>query len=286
MRLRHKSRDAAYHILRNSHDRHARNIAADQPGSKVKLYAPELLATYKAECKRKRDFIKQAAKTERRLGHLVEALRLIMSDKRFQALLASEGLATMPRLLALRLQAQSSQTEPVEPDSGCPSGRKEGPVGGICPDVVDLFQDCPVKAKIFGLLRYARPARQLEIARLMIAMERVTFTYAKLLIALTPKAMLNDGFNTTKIANLTEDQYCMMEPEISALSAKFLSTLKRSGFATLELVAASAYFNRLMDNSRIVRYLAHNFPGRFQEFHELSVPMAPSGELLLGVNKI
>lgn len=33
--------------------------------------------------------------------------------------------------------------------------------------------------------------------------------------------------------------------------------------ASLELVAASRYFNKSMDNSKVVRYLARNFPGNF-----------------------
>ncbi|MEI9432041.1 plasmid partitioning protein RepB C-terminal domain-containing protein [Mesorhizobium sp. Cs1299R1N3] len=269
---RRLTREAAHKVLRDSNQRHARNIVADQPGSKEKLFAPRLLATYEAECRRKRDFIREVAETEQRLGRLVEALRLIMSDMRFHSLLASEGLPTIPKLLAQRLQATRvgpAATPPCGEISPCGSEAWQ-PAHGICAEVLDRLRDCPVKVKIFGLLRHVLPARQLEIARLMVAMDRVTFTYVKMLVALTPQRMLVKDFHPTMIANLTQDQYRMMEPEVSALGAAFLSAFERRGLASLELGAGNAYFHRLMDNSKIVRYLAHTFPGNFEEFHELS----------------
>ncbi|TIN15590.1 MAG: hypothetical protein E5Y31_31105, partial [Mesorhizobium sp.] len=266
------NRETAHKVLRDSDHRHSRNIAADQPGSKEKLYAPKFLATYEAECRRKRDFIRKTAEIEQRLERLVEALRLIISDKPFHSVLLSEGLSTIPKLLAQRLQGKGAEPGATAPNGDSSPGRNETRqrADGICADVLDHLHDCPVKVKIFGLLRHVLPARQLEIARLMVAMDRVTFTYVKMLVALTPPGMLVDDFHPTMIATLTQDQYRVMEPEISALSAAFLSAFERGGLASLDLGAGSAYFNRLMDNSRVVRYLAHTFPGNFEEFHELS----------------
>lgn len=268
------SREAAHKVLRGGGWRHVRNISVDQPGSKEKLFAPKLLAAYRTMCRRKRDSIREAAEIEQRLGRLVEALRLIMSDEGFQSLLVSEGLATMPKSMAQRLQGTTFEpggaTRICEPSSSRNSGGQS--VSGICPDVLDFLQDCPVRVKIFGLLRHVLPARQLEIARLMVAMERVTFTYAKLLVAFTPRPLLAEGFDPAMIAIVSEDQLATMTPELGRLSSAFLSAVERRGSVSLELLAASRFFDRLMDNSRVVRYLARNFPGHFEEFHNLSAP--------------
>ena len=104
----------------------------------------------------------------------------------------------------------------------------------------------------------------------MVAMERVTFTYAKILVAFTPRPLLAEGFDPAMIANVSEDQLGAMTPELGALSSAFLSAVERRGSVSLELLAAGRFFYRLMDNSRVVRYLAHTFPGNFEEFHELS----------------
>ncbi|ESY64335.1 MULTISPECIES: plasmid partitioning protein RepB C-terminal domain-containing protein [unclassified Mesorhizobium] len=149
-------------------------------------------------------------------------------------------------------------------------GENREPVSGVCPDVFDVLRDSPVKTKIFGLLQKVLSARRLEIARLMVAMDRVRLTYARMLIALTPQALLSKDFHPTTIANLTEGMRGAMALELGRLSpcgSKRRGTAWPSG----ELVAASRYFERLMDNSKVVRYLARNFPGHFEEFHNLSV---------------
>lgn len=271
--MKRLTKEAAYRALENSGNRHARNIAAGQLGSKAKLFAPELLATYEAECKRMRDFITEAEKSERRLDRIVGALHMMIRDKQFCVLLASEGLVTMPRLLAHRLQGATREPQvfcpPGNPLSG--AGENREPVSGICPNVLDVLRDSPVKPKIFGLLQKVLPARQLEIVRLMVAMDRVRLTYARMLVALTPQARLAKDFHPATIANLADGQRGAMAIELGRLSLAALSVVEQRGQVGLELVAASRYFDRLMDNSRVVRYLACNFPGHFEEFHNLSV---------------
>lgn len=272
---RRLTREAAYKALHGSAQRHAREIAADQPGSKEKLFAPKLLPAYKAACRRKRDFIRETKEAERCLVRLAEALRVIMNDKGFVSLLMSEGFPTIPNCLVqslrgdARLEAATAKHAGMSA-AGSSAGRQ--PVSGICPDVLAFLQDCFVKVKIFGLLRHVLPARQMEIARLMVAMERVTFTYTKILVAFTPRPLLADGFDPTTIANVSEDQLGAMTPELGRLSSEFLSAVERRGSVSLELLAASRYFDRLMDNSKVVRYLAHNFPSQFEEFNTLSAP--------------
>ncbi|WP_217568754.1 plasmid partitioning protein RepB C-terminal domain-containing protein [Mesorhizobium sp. GbtcB19] len=272
---RRLTREAAYKALHGSAERHAREIAADQPGSKEKLFAPKLFPAYKAACRRKRDFIRKTEEAEHCLGRLAEALRVIMNDKEFLSLLRSEGLATIPNCLVQRLHDDATLETATAKHAGMsPAGSSasQQPVSGICPDVLAFLQDCFVKVKIFGLLRHVLPARQMEIARLMVAMERVTFTYTKILVAFTPRPLLAEGFDPTTIANVSEDQLGAMTPELGRLSTEFLSTVERHGSVSLELLAAGRYFDRLMDNSKVVRYLAHNFPSQFEEFHSLSVP--------------
>ncbi|MET2828904.1 plasmid partitioning protein RepB C-terminal domain-containing protein [Mesorhizobium shangrilense] len=267
------TKDAAHRALENSGDRHARNIAAGQLGSKAKLFAPEFLATYEAECKRMRDFITKAEKSERRLDSIVGALEMMIGDKKFCVLLASEELVTMPISLAHKLSGATGEPHMFSPPGKPPSdaGENREPVSGICPDVLDVLRDSPVHPKIFGLLQKALPARQLEIVRLMVAMDRVRPTYARMLVALTPQAQLAKNFHPRAIANLAERKRGAMVLDLGRLSRAVLGAVEQRGQVGLELVAASRYFDRLMDNSRVVRYLARNFPGHFEEFHNLSV---------------
>jgi len=190
-------------------------------------------------------------------------------DRQFRALRASEGLATMPNALAQRIQGSPPAQRSPQPASvvSAPSL----PAGEVCPEVLNLLQDCTGPTKLFALLRLVVTVRQIEIARLMVAMGRVRFNYVKMLVALTPRSLLAKDVDPRKqIAGPSEDRMMEMEPELARLSLAFLSAVERRGPASLELVAASRYFDRLMDNSKVVRYLAHNFPGHFEEFHRLS----------------
>jgi hypothetical protein len=198
-----------------------------------------------------------------------------MKDKEFLSLLMSEGFATIPNCLVQRLHDDAMLETATAKHAGMSlAGSSAGrqPVSGICPDVLAFLQDCFVKVKIFGLLRHVLPARQLEIARLMVAMERVTFTYAKILVAFTPRPQLVEGFCPAMIANVSEDQLDAMTPELGGLSSEFLNAVERRGSVKLDLLAACRYCDRLMDNSKVVRYLAHNFPDQFEEFHSLLTP--------------
>lgn len=264
----------AYRALENSGNRHARTIATGQIRPKARLFAPELSATFETECQCMRDFIAEAETSERRLDRIVSALHMMMSDKQFCELIVSEGLVTIPTLLMHRLQGAMREPRACHPPGKPLSDQSENRelVGGICLDVLDVLRDIPVKAKMFGLLQKVLPARQLQIVRLMVAMDRVGLTCARMLIALTPQAMLVKDFHPTTIASLTAGTRCAMALELERLSLAVLSAVEQRGQVGLEFVAASRYFDRLMDNSRVVRYLARNFPGHFEEFHNLSVP--------------
>ncbi|WP_415927091.1 plasmid partitioning protein RepB C-terminal domain-containing protein [Mesorhizobium argentiipisi] len=59
-----------------------------------------------------------------------------------------------------------------------------------------------------------------------------------------------------ELATLPEDRRAELETELANVSRATFNALVRRGPARLELVAAWRYFARLMDNSRVVRYLA------------------------------
>ena len=269
MNVKRLSREAAYEALLHSERRHARRFAPDQQGPTMRRFGPRLLKTYDAECRRKRAFIEGSEELELRLERIAVAVRLMTGDRQFRALLASEDLATMPNALAKRIQGSPTAKRLPQPASVVSAPLL--PAGEVCPEVLDLLQDCTGPAKLFALLRLVVPVRQIEIARLMVAMERVRFNYVKMLVALTPRSLLAKNADPRKeIAGLSEDRMVEMEPELARISVAFLSAVERRGPASLELVAASRYFDRLMDNSKVVRYLARNFPGQFEEFHRLS----------------
>ena len=57
---------------------------------------------------------------------------------------------------------------------------------GICSEVAEILKDKFVAKNAFWILRRMKPARQIEAAELMVAMNRFTLGYARALLAATP----------------------------------------------------------------------------------------------------
>ncbi|MBN9552615.1 MAG: hypothetical protein J0H31_28120, partial [Alphaproteobacteria bacterium] len=137
-----------------------------------------------------RRFIRETNETRERIEVMVEALRQLMAVDTFRAVLKAEGLASMPAELAERISGGRGFSVQGKPDQiVMPS---EELVAGICPDAIELLEDFGVHPKIFGLLKKSTPSRQVEVARLMVALDRVTFISARVIVALTPQSQLAD----------------------------------------------------------------------------------------------
>jgi ParB family chromosome partitioning protein len=64
------------------------------------------LRVYRQDIDRKRLLVRKAETTRGRLVFVTEALRNLLTDEHFVTLLRAEGLDTLPRPLAERLQAR------------------------------------------------------------------------------------------------------------------------------------------------------------------------------------
>ena len=236
-----------------------------------KLYSYILRATYKDQCERMRLFIREATASRDRLESLVELFRQLTTVDAFCALLKAEGLAAMPRILAARILGNRPNVRLVGKNPNPDTNRQL--VAGICPDALEMLVDGPVPREIFGLLRKVAPSRQIEIARLMIGLDKVKLKWARVLVALTPQAQLaSPSVTRTQFAGIDANDVAAMEAELADLSQEFLSTAEHLGSWGLELVAVRGYLNRMMDSARVVRYLAQNFPELLSEFQKFTEP--------------
>jgi ParB family chromosome partitioning protein len=69
-----------------------------------RLSPSSLIRTYQQDVERKRQMVRKAEATRDRLTFAVQALRSLLADDGFASLLRQEGLETLPRNLATRLQ--------------------------------------------------------------------------------------------------------------------------------------------------------------------------------------
>ncbi|RWO40098.1 MAG: hypothetical protein EOS12_27090 [Mesorhizobium sp.] len=254
-------------ILKNS--RHAIHLM-DLHEPKEPLHSYVLLRTYRHQCERMQHFIGESNTTRQHLDLAIGDLRQLMALDAFRALLQSEGFATIPEPLAKRIWGNRESTPDARDNQDQALAASPQLVAGICVEAIDLLEDCSVNPKIFALLRRVVPSRQVEIAKLMIALDRVKFNCAKVFIALTPRSKLADpSLPRQQFSGVTSSQLDAMETDLADLSQKFLITSESLGSWGLELVAVRGYLNRMMDSPKIVRYLAHHFPKQLAQFQDV-----------------
>ena len=141
---------------------------------------------------------------------------------------------------------------------------------GICPEVVEILKDKHVPINTFRILKKMATLRQIEAAELMVAMNKYVFSYAESLLAATPQAQLAESHKPKALRGLTEDQMALMERESANLEREFKIAEQSYGTDHLDLVLASGYLAKLLNNARVVRYLAQHQPEILAEFQRIA----------------
>lgn len=141
---------------------------------------------------------------------------------------------------------------------------------GICAEAVDLLKDKHVPITTFAELRKMIPMRQIEAAQLMVAMNKYSVSYAKSLLGATPQHQLVDSTKPKHIEGLTNEQISLMEQESANLDREFRLIEQSYGTDHLDLVVATGYLARILENARVVRYLAQSYPELLAEFQKIT----------------
>ncbi|MEJ5899753.1 plasmid partitioning protein RepB C-terminal domain-containing protein [Ochrobactrum teleogrylli] len=139
---------------------------------------------------------------------------------------------------------------------------------GICPEAAELLKDRHVPLNSMSQIKKLKPMRQIEVAELMIAMNNYSQSYANSLVISTPESMLIAPQKAAK--GLTLEQISRMERETANLEKEFKIAEEDYGKDNIDLVIATGYVGRLLENVRIVRQLAQYYPEILAEFQRIS----------------
>jgi len=256
------------HFVTNN--RHAIRLTADPRAPMNPLRGPGLLKAYRRQLDDMKEFIREADAVKHQMASVVDAFRHVLRIAAFQGLLQSNGFATPPSIL-MQNSPEAGVKAGIGEDRQISLPRVDEPlVEGICLEALDMLNDFGAPLKIFGLLRAVVPSRQVEICRLMLALYRVEFRVAKVLIELTPRSQLTNPLALRKrYEGISSEQMAAMEADIGEVSQEYLSAASTHGSEMLNLMAASSYFDRLLNNPKLVRYLARNFAGQLEVFQNL-----------------
>lgn len=147
---------------------------------------------------------------------------------------------------------------------------KKNLMDGICQEAEELLKDKMVSNPVFPVLRKMTATRQIEVATLMNDSGIYTGSYAKALLAATPRGQLVEPQKPKNIRGLTEDQMARMEDEMSNLQREYRLIEENYGSDVLNLTLAKGYLGSLLGNAKIIRYLAQNHSEILSQFQKIS----------------
>lgn len=139
----------------------------------------------------------------------------------------------------------------------------------ICPEAIEILKDKQIHQAAIRALKKVKPIRQIEIAELMATSGTYTSAYAEALVMITPADLLADLPGAKKPSAARPEDLTRMENEIKALEKDFALLDESYGRNVVDLTLARGYLKKLLDNGKIVRFLAQRYPEFLAEFQRI-----------------
>ncbi|HVW30400.1 MAG TPA: plasmid partitioning protein RepB C-terminal domain-containing protein [Polyangiaceae bacterium] len=144
-------------------------------------------------------------------------------------------------------------------------------LNGICAEAIELLKDKPVADAALNVMKKVKAYRQIEMAELMIAANRYSGPYANALVINTPKELFVNPESKQKLPRAAD--LAKMEHEMQSLERDFVVLNESYGRNVMELTLARGYVKKLLDNAKVVKFLAQRKPdllGSLQQVVEAS----------------
>jgi len=140
---------------------------------------------------------------------------------------------------------------------------------GLHAEVIELLKDKPITATALRIFRKVKAVRQIDMAQLMVAGNNYTMGYAQALVLGTPAEQLVNGAKSKEVRGLSEEERIKMEKEMETVERDFRLCQDRFGENALHLNGAQRYVKRLLDNTKIGRFLTNRYPEILDEFQDI-----------------
>ena len=125
---------------------------------------------------------------------------------------------------------------------------------GPCDEVVEKLKDKQMSPAALKSLRSVLPARQIEIAELMVAANNFTKSYVEALLLGTPKNMMRP--KAVKPARrVKREELARMELEMESLGMQYRACESVFSEKVLQLTVVRRYVMRLLDNPKVNRFV-------------------------------
>lgn len=144
-----------------------------------------------------------------------------------------------------------------------------GLLQGICPEAVELLRDKQVAKETFALLKRVKPLRQIEMAEVMVAAGIYSVPYARALLMTTTNDQLVSPDSRKKVPGLKPEDLARIENEMRVQEKDFRMLDETYNEHVMALTIARGYLRPLLDNNRVVRFLAQHYREYLTEFQRI-----------------
>jgi ParB-like chromosome segregation protein Spo0J len=143
----------------------------------------------------------------------------------------------------------------------------------ICAEAIEILKDKPVTEAALRAMKRVKPMRQIEMSELMVTSGTYTKAYAEALAMTAPPDQQVEQPATKKTFTRPED-LARMENELKALEKDFTMLDETYGRNVVDLTLARGYLKKLLDNGKVVRFLAQKYPEILAEFQRVVEEMS------------
>lgn len=140
---------------------------------------------------------------------------------------------------------------------------------GIHEEAVELLKDKQVSSPVFNILKRVTAVRQIEIAELLVGANNFTKAYAEGLFMVTAKDQLVDP-QKPKSKNVSPEDLAKMEAEMEVLERDFKAIEDAYAENMLNFTVVRGYLKRILENSKVVRFISSKHPDLFPEFERIA----------------
>ncbi|KWA43028.1 hypothetical protein WT41_14945 [Burkholderia territorii] len=140
---------------------------------------------------------------------------------------------------------------------------------GICDEAIKLLADKRVPCRVFPILRQMKPFRQIDVALAMNNLDNYSGKFVLAMLETTPDDQLVDGPRGHATKPGTFEAVRRLERELAVLQADTKVIEENYGPDSLKLVVIKTYITSLLDNARVVRWLAQFRPDYLKQLQAI-----------------
>lgn len=143
-------------------------------------------------------------------------------------------------------------------------------LNGICDEAAEVLKRARISKRALNFMKAVKPLRQIEMAELMVAADNYTSGYVQALVMGTPADQQVKPPKETKRVRMDPAKIAKMEEEVQRVGREFVRLEETYGRDVLDLVLLRGYLHRLLENGKIVGYLAANHPDMLRELQTVA----------------